>query len=140
MSASAGGDDTLSYQWMENNGPGGTYQAIVGATGSTYVVQQGDEGYQIEVVATATNVNGVTASQTSAPTAIVPPTTAADTFTEAAIGDPSNWFDPDNWSIEVPTVNDQVVISATFAEAALGAAMAGSLDVNSSATLDVSDG
>ena len=54
--------------------------------------------------------------------------------------EPSNWFDPDNWSIEVPTVNDQVVISATFAQAALGAAMAGSLDVNSSATLDVSDG
>ena len=140
VSASAGGDDTLSYQWMENSGPNGIYQAIAAATGSTYVVQQGDEGYQIDVVATATNANGVTASETSASTAIVPPTTAADTFTEAAIGDPSNWFDPDNWSIEVPTVNDQVVISATFAQAALGAAMAGSLDVNSSATLDVSDG
>jgi len=139
VSASAGGDDTLSYQWMENSGPNGTYQAIAGATGATYVVQQGDEGYQIDVVATATNADGVTASETSVPTAIVPPTTAADTFTEAAIGDPSNWFDPDNWSIEVPTANDQVVISATDAQAAFGAAVAGSLDVNSSAALDVFD-
>ena len=35
------------------------------------MVQEGDENYQIEVVATATNVNGVTASQTSTPTSTV---------------------------------------------------------------------
>ena len=67
----AGGDDTLSYQWLENSGPNGNYQVISGATGPIYAVQESDEGYQIEVIATATNANGVTASQTSAPTSAV---------------------------------------------------------------------
>ena len=69
--AMAGGDDTLSYQWLENSGPNGNYQVISGATGPIYAVQESDEGYQIEVIATATNANGVTASQTSAPTSAV---------------------------------------------------------------------
>lgn len=67
-SATARGDDTLSYRWMENSGPNGTYQAIAAATASTYLVKEGDEGFSIEVTAAATNANGVTASQTSAPT------------------------------------------------------------------------
>ena len=62
-----------------------------------------------------------------------------DNFTEGAIGDPSNWFDSDNWSIELPTAKDQVVVSATLAEIFSGAAVAGSLDVNTNATLDVAD-
>ena len=69
--AMAGGDDTLSYQWFENSGPNGNYQVISGATGPIYAVQESDEGLSIEVVATATNANGVTASQTSAPTSAV---------------------------------------------------------------------
>jgi hypothetical protein len=32
-----------------NNGAGGTFQAINGATGSSYTVQEGDESFQIEV-------------------------------------------------------------------------------------------
>ena len=40
-------------------------------TGATYLVQEGDEGYTIEVVATATNDNGVTISATSAATSAV---------------------------------------------------------------------
>ena len=69
--AMAGGDDTLSYQWLENSGSNGNYQVISGATGPIYAVQESDEGFSIEVVATATNANGVTASQTSAPTSAV---------------------------------------------------------------------
>ena len=71
-SATAGQvDNAVSYQWMENTGPGGAYQNIAGATGSTYAVEEADEGFDIEVVATATNDNGAQVSATSAPTASV---------------------------------------------------------------------
>ena len=40
-------------------------------TGATYLVKEGDEGFQIEVKATATNDNGVTVSATSTATAAV---------------------------------------------------------------------
>src|SRR6202030_2043329 len=44
---------------------GATYHDIGGATGSTYLVKEGDEGNKIEVVATTTNDNGVKISATS---------------------------------------------------------------------------
>ena len=64
-------DNTISYQWMENNGTDGTYQNISGAAASTYLVTEADEGFNIEVVATVTNDNGVAASAASAPTTVV---------------------------------------------------------------------
>jgi hypothetical protein len=68
-SASSGqSDNPLKYQWMENSGPLGAYQNIVGATSVSYTVKEADEGYAIEVVATATNGNGVTVSATSSAT------------------------------------------------------------------------
>ncbi|WP_201455999.1 beta strand repeat-containing protein, partial [Bradyrhizobium macuxiense] len=71
-SANAGqGDNPVSYQWMENTGPGGSYVNIAGATGSTYVVKESDEGFKIEVVATATNEQGLTAAATSTATSAV---------------------------------------------------------------------
>ena len=71
-SASAGqSDNVVSYQWMENSGSRGSYQNIAGATAATYLVKEADEGFKIEVVATATNDNGATVSQTSAATAAV---------------------------------------------------------------------
>src|SRR6202035_1700102 len=71
-SASSGqSDNTVSYQWMENSGSGGTYQNISGATAASYQVKEADEGFKIEVVATTTNDNGATVSQTSTATAAV---------------------------------------------------------------------
>ncbi len=82
--ASAGqSDNSVSYQWIENDGSGGSYQNIAGATGSTYQVQEADEGFKIEVVATATNANGVQVSATSAATATV--LDAAPTITTPVI-------------------------------------------------------
>ena len=71
-SASSGqSDNPVTYQWEENSGPNGSFVAITNATGSTYQVQESDEGFQIEVVATATNDNGVTISATSLATSAV---------------------------------------------------------------------
>jgi hypothetical protein len=46
------------------------YAAAIG-TGASYLVQEGDEGFTLEVIATATNENGATAAATSAATAAV---------------------------------------------------------------------
>ena len=46
------------------------YTTAIG-TGSTYLVKEADEGFKIEVKATATNDNGVAVTATSAPTAAV---------------------------------------------------------------------
>jgi hypothetical protein len=66
-SATLGQGDTVSYQWFSS---ADNYTNPIG-TGATYVVKEGDEGFQIVVKATATNDNGVTASATSAVTAAV---------------------------------------------------------------------
>src|SRR5439155_383695 len=66
-SASAGeADDAVTYQWQKNG------LNISGATGSTYVVQEGDEGATIDVVATATAEDNTSSdSQTSSATGTV---------------------------------------------------------------------
>jgi hypothetical protein len=69
---------------MENSGAGGSYQNIAGATAATYLVKEADEGFKIEVVATATNGNGATVSQTSAATIAVTDTTPTATVTGSA--------------------------------------------------------
>ena len=56
-------DTAVTYEWYSNGNPVGS--------GQTYLVQEHDEGGQIEVVATATNEQGLTVSTTSAPTAVV---------------------------------------------------------------------
>jgi VCBS repeat-containing protein len=66
-------DNQVTYAWFNSTG------AQIG-TGANYQVQESDEGTTITVVATATNEQGATASQTSAPTAVVldaPPQFAA---------------------------------------------------------------
>ena len=99
-SASSGqSDNTVTYQWEENSGPNGAFVAVANATGSTYQVQESDEGFQIEVVATATNDNGVTTSATSTATSAVPFGGLTDEWLNTAGG---SWTDtvnaPTNWS------------------------------------------
>jgi hypothetical protein len=66
--ASAGqSDNAVTYQWFSS---ANNYNTAIGS-GATYTIQEGDEGHRIEVVATATNSNGVTVSRTSAATATV---------------------------------------------------------------------
>ena len=81
-SATAGqSDNPVTYQWQQ----GGV--DIAGATGATYLVKEGDEGHTLDVVATATNDNGVTISATSTPTAAVldaAPTITTPTITGTA--------------------------------------------------------
>ncbi len=65
-SASAGQpDNPVSYQWQQDG------HDIAGATGATYLVTEGDEGHKLDIVATATNEQGLTATVTSAATATV---------------------------------------------------------------------
>jgi hypothetical protein len=78
-SASSGqSDNGVTYAWYSS---ADGYTTSLG-TGSTYLVKEGDEGFTIEVKATATNDNGVTITKTSAPTAAVSDITLS--FTSAA--------------------------------------------------------
>ena len=70
-------DNPVTYQWQQDG------QDIAGATGATYVVREGDEGHKLDVVATATNDNGVTISATSVATGAV--LDAAPTITTPVI-------------------------------------------------------
>ena len=65
-SASSGQEDNdVTYQWQLDGND------ISGAVGATYTVTEGDEGHTIDVIATATNDDGVTTSATSVDTASV---------------------------------------------------------------------
>src|SRR5260370_52939 len=66
--ASAGqGDNPVTYAWYSS---ADNYTTAIGS-GPTYLVQEGDEGFTVEVTTTATNDNGGTVSATSAATAAV---------------------------------------------------------------------
>ena len=67
-SASPGeSDDPVTYTWYSS---ADGYTHPIG-TGATYLVKEGDEGFTIEVKATATNDNGATVTATSAATSAV---------------------------------------------------------------------
>src|SRR5262249_25170625 len=55
-----------------------------GATASTYVVQEGDEGHKLDVVVTVTNEDGVSVTATSAATSPVPYDSADLSFANAS--------------------------------------------------------
>ena len=57
----------MTYAWYSS---ADNYTTAI-ATGASYQVKESDEGFKIEVVATTTNDNGATVSQTSAATATV---------------------------------------------------------------------
>ena len=63
--------ETFTYSWQRAYGSGG-FQAIPGATRSTYTVAPNDLGDTIRVIVTATNPDG-TAAVTSPPTAAIAP-------------------------------------------------------------------
>jgi len=65
---------TYSYQWQRDDGSGGSYQNIPGATSSSYTLTDADVGYGVQVVGTASNgtyPGGGTASATSTPSSVV---------------------------------------------------------------------
>jgi probable HAF family extracellular repeat protein/VCBS repeat-containing protein len=79
--AAGDSDDTISFQWARDGSD------ITGATGSTYVVREADEGHRLSVVATVTNDDGLTASAASTATATVvdvPPTLTTPTISGTA--------------------------------------------------------
>ena len=62
-------DASVTYQWQADHGSG--FVNITGATGLSYVVQEGDEGAQLQLVATSTDSDGSGTTATSAATAAV---------------------------------------------------------------------
>ncbi|MGZ4233015.1 MAG: hypothetical protein ACXVUE_19120 [Solirubrobacteraceae bacterium] len=75
LTASVGGWDpaaeTFTYSWQRSYGSG-AFQAIPGATRSTYTVAPNDLGDRIRVVVTATNPDGTAAVASASTTGIAP--------------------------------------------------------------------
>jgi hypothetical protein len=60
-----------SYQWQRCDSEGDNCQNIAGAVGQTYMLTAADVGSTLHVRETATNSEGISAPQVSAPTAVV---------------------------------------------------------------------
>ena len=105
------GDATISYQWQVLNNT--TWRNINGATSSSYLVTEANEGHQLRVVVTSLDPDGGGASATSAATAIV--TDPAPTLT---IGS-SSLFVPAHGAVLLPIsvsgfdVDDRVTVTIT---------------------------
>ncbi len=69
IAVASSGDAVISYQWQLLNGA--TWTNITGATASTYLVTEANEGHQIRVITTSSDADGGSASATSAATAPV---------------------------------------------------------------------
>ncbi|MFL5912501.1 MAG: hypothetical protein ACJ768_18280 [Gaiellaceae bacterium] len=70
----SGNPTSFAYQWQDCNVDAVVCTNITGATGTTYGVRLSDLGFRLRVVVTAKNDKG-SATATSAPTAVVTPTT-----------------------------------------------------------------
>jgi hypothetical protein len=70
----SGNPTSFAYQWQDCNVDAAVCTNIAGATGTTYGVRLSDLGFRLRVVVTAKNDKG-SATATSAPTAVVTPTT-----------------------------------------------------------------
>jgi VCBS repeat-containing protein len=62
---------TVSYQWQSSGDGGATWNPIAGATGATYVLQEGDESDLVRVQASATDDTGQLVTATSNATSAV---------------------------------------------------------------------
>jgi len=70
----SGNPTSFAYEWQDCNVDAAVCTNIAGATGTTYGVRLSDLGFRLRVVVTAKNDKG-SATATSAPTAVVTPTT-----------------------------------------------------------------
>ena len=77
-------DAVVTYQWQSHIGS--TWTNISGATASTYVVTEANEGTQLRVIATSTDSDGSGTTATSAATGLVtdPPATLTVTLSSTA--------------------------------------------------------
>jgi hypothetical protein len=55
--------DSYTYKWMSSSASGGTYSAISGATGRTYVLKSADRRKFLKVVVTAVKAGYTTSAQ-----------------------------------------------------------------------------
>jgi len=81
------GSASFAYQWQRCDSAGANCADILGATGQSYAVADADGGATIRVVVTAQNAYG-SATAASAPTAVVPVGTPANTSPPTISGSP----------------------------------------------------
>jgi alpha-tubulin suppressor-like RCC1 family protein len=110
-SATIGGSATsVSFQWFSSIDG---YTNPIGS-GATYVVQQADEGSHLEVVATATDNDGLSVSQTSTPTAAVAEDPSATIAVASVSTSPvSGIFDAGNTILFTLKMTDEAAVTGT---------------------------
>jgi hypothetical protein len=116
---------TYAYQWQSCNSLGEACTDIAGATGSSYVVKNGDLANTLRVLVGVSNPVGAVSSA-SAVTTVVVESSCTDTFKGASGG---TWQTPSNWSAGVvPGPSDVACVAAgTTVDVTAGMNQAGSL-------------
>ena len=116
---------TYVYQWQSCNSSGEACANIAGATGSSYVVKNGDLGNTLRVLVGASNPVGA-ASSTSAASAVVVESSCTDTWQGPNGG---AWQTAGNWSAGVvPGPSDIACVPAgTTVDVTAGTNQTGSL-------------
>ena len=84
----SGVGNVLAYQWQRSPDSGSTWNNIAGATTAAYTLAVADEGDNVRVLVTATNLDG-TVSDPSAASAAVAADPPANTQLPAVVGTPS---------------------------------------------------
>jgi hypothetical protein len=105
LTAAVSDGTASSYQWQEL--VGGIWRSIAGATGQTYLVQEADEGSQLEVMVATTDESGATITATSLATSAV--TDVAPTLTLPVISGVAQKGDTVSATAAVPNDSDATV-------------------------------
>lgn len=82
----SGTSPTISYRWRRCDASEGACVDIAGASGRTYVVAQGDVGFTIRMLVTASNAGGVASSLTANTPVVAPARPPANTSQPTVAG------------------------------------------------------
>jgi LmbE family N-acetylglucosaminyl deacetylase len=82
----SGSPSSYAYQWQSCDAAGAGCAAVAGATGSSYLVVDGDLGRTLRVAVTATNAVGTSAPAVSAATAPVAAPSSTGVLGQSAVG------------------------------------------------------
>ena len=126
----------FSYQW-QRCATGGQCSDIAGADSASYTPAQGEVGYAVRAVVTATNAAGTVAASSAQSDVVAPAGTSGCTTVWSGASGTADWQTAGNWSAgQVPSAADRACVASGAMVRVAGPTQVGSLDGDGGVSLE----